>query len=148
MIGVFHRLEELLEARFTRRRTQLAGGQVLSHRLLARYRDHDVELLASSDLMIVDVSARFGQFTLMVINPRPRRYPYRSPAFSVARQISSILSMSLQVNLPARTLNLSRRGRSLDSWKRSIRVKARSLTSRSDWSGSTYACRTSQGPWP
>jgi hypothetical protein len=55
-----------------RAKVMLAGGPTLTRRLRALYRRHQIELLANQDLMLADVEARFGEFTLCYINPRVR----------------------------------------------------------------------------
>ncbi len=44
----------------------------LTHALRAEYREHNVEILANDEIVLVDVEARYGPFSLMVINPSRR----------------------------------------------------------------------------
>lgn len=53
----------------------LYGGVTLTHQLRARYREHTIELLANNELILVDVESTFGQFELLMSNPRPTSLP-------------------------------------------------------------------------
>lgn len=66
-------LAQHYSGRVQRAKVILYGGAILERRLRTQYRDHKIELLASHDQLLVDVEANYGPFTLLFVNPRPRR---------------------------------------------------------------------------
>lgn len=51
----------------------------LTHVLRAEYREHKVEILANEEIVLLDVEARYGPFSLMVINPSTRFRAFSRP---------------------------------------------------------------------
>src|SRR6266853_6378128 len=81
-IEVLDDLARVFGVQVKRAKVMFAGGATLTRRLRALYRRHEIELLANQDLMIADVEARFGEFTLLYINPRVR-LSHGAPAYTV-----------------------------------------------------------------
>jgi hypothetical protein len=69
-IGVLHDLSKSLGGRVTKKNVMLYGGLRLTRRLRVLYREHKIELLANDNLILADVEATYGQFKLLVVNPR------------------------------------------------------------------------------
>jgi hypothetical protein len=67
-----------------RRRERLDDGRTLTHRLRAFRQGHQIELLAGEDLILVDVEAHYGKFTLFYINPRKRNALLGEPIFTMS----------------------------------------------------------------
>ena len=67
----------------TKAKIMLDDGRILTHRVRAFHRDHQVELLADQELMLVDIEADYGQFTLFYINPRKRHSLWGEPIFTM-----------------------------------------------------------------
>lgn len=81
-IEVLNDLAKAFGVQVKRAKVVLTGGATLTHRLRALYRRHEIELLANQDLMLADVEACFGEFTLLYINPRAR-LSHDAPACTV-----------------------------------------------------------------
>ena len=71
-------LAEQLSAK-VRRGTTMLLRDTLTHVLRAEYREHKVEILANEEIVLLDVEARYGPFSLMVINPSTRFRAFSRP---------------------------------------------------------------------
>jgi len=64
-------------------RVKLDDGRTLKHRVRAFHLGHQIELLAGEELILVDVEADYGKFTLFYINPRRRHSLWREAIFTI-----------------------------------------------------------------
>lgn len=78
-----HAMAATLGVRVTKAKVELDDGRILTHRVRAFYRGHQIELLADHELMLVDIEADYGQFTLFYINPRKRHSLWGEPIFTM-----------------------------------------------------------------
>lgn len=65
-------------------KVELDDGRTLKHRVRAFHLGHQIELLAGEDLILVDVEAHYGSFTLFFINPRKRHTLWGEPIFTMS----------------------------------------------------------------
>ena len=70
-IAVLHHLADSLKGQVKKKKTMLYGGTTLTRQLRGLYRGHEVELLANDELICADIEASYGQFELLMVNPRP-----------------------------------------------------------------------------
>lgn len=56
-----------------RTKVMLRDGSVLNRVLRAQYRDHRIELISNERLMLIDVEAKYGQFSLLVLTAAGQR---------------------------------------------------------------------------
>jgi hypothetical protein len=66
-----------------RAKEKLDDGRTLKHRVRAFHLGHQIELLAGEDLILVDVEAHYGKFTLFYVNPRKRHSLWGEPIFTM-----------------------------------------------------------------
>jgi hypothetical protein len=71
-IGVLSELAKIFGVKVKRAKVMLTDASMLTRQVRATYRRHQIELLASEDLILADVEARYGSFTLLKVNPRVR----------------------------------------------------------------------------
>lgn len=69
-IGVLSELAKIFGAQVKRAKVMLTDGSILTRQVRATYQHHKIELLANEDLILTDVEARYGSFTLLKVNPR------------------------------------------------------------------------------
>lgn len=68
-LGVLDDLAKAFVSRAKRTKVMLRDGSVLTRVLRAQYRKHRMELVSNQELMLIDVEANYGQFTLLVVKP-------------------------------------------------------------------------------
>lgn len=81
--AVMRAMAAMLGVGVTKAKTMLDDGRILTHRVRAFHRGHQIELLADQELMLIDIEAHYGQFTLFYINPRKRHYHWGEPIFTM-----------------------------------------------------------------
>lgn len=142
-IHVLNDLAELLGAKTKGAKVMLADGLTLTRRLRAVYQRHAVELHANQDLVLVDVEAHYGEFTLLQINPRVK--PSHRPracsvqacsvnyhAYSSAGTLSQAQSSLVESGVLKRLLEAIRpdKGEEINISQRLVRVYIRRPTTQ------------------
>ena len=99
-MGVLHDLETTLGGKVRKKTTHLSGNILLTRQLRTPYRGHKVEVLANDSLILADVEASYGQFELLVINPRwTGGYQYGKPAYTIHTTCATNVVVSIDGNL-------------------------------------------------
>lgn len=66
-LGALDDVAKAFEARVKRTKVMIGDGSVLTRILRAQYRKHRIELVSNEKLMLIDVEANYGQFTLLKV---------------------------------------------------------------------------------
>jgi hypothetical protein len=82
-LAVMRAMAAMLGVVIEKAKVRLDDGRILTHRVRAFHRGHQIELLADQELMLVDIEADYGQFTLFYINPRKRHSLWGEPIFTM-----------------------------------------------------------------